>query len=51
MLLLLLGRANDLNSLDADGETPLDLEGDGKTADLIRKHGDKTGEELEAAGN
>jgi ankyrin repeat protein len=33
-----------------DGRTPLD-EAAGETADLLRKHGGKTGEELKAAGN
>jgi hypothetical protein len=32
---------------DDDGKTPLDW-AEGETADLIRKHGGKTGEELKA---
>jgi hypothetical protein len=32
-----------------DGKTPLDNAND-ETADLIRKHGGKTGEELKAEG-
>jgi hypothetical protein len=32
------------------GRTPLDY-AEGETADLLRKHGGKTGEELKAAGN
>ena len=41
----------DVNAKDNNGETPLDraiLRNDGKTIDLLRKHGGKTGEELKA---
>jgi hypothetical protein len=34
-----------------DGKTPLDVTNDKEIADLLRKHGGKTGEELKAAGN
>ena len=39
----------DVNAKDDDGETPLDLAikyNKTETADLLRKHGGKTGEEL-----
>jgi len=42
-----------LNSTDAEGETPLDLaisKRNNETADLLRKHGGKTSEELKAGG-
>ena len=39
----------DVNAKGADGKTPLDS-ADGETADLLRKHGGKTGEELKAEG-
>jgi len=38
-----------LNAKGDDGITPLDL-AHGETADLLRKHGGKTGEELKAEG-
>ena len=38
-----------MNALDNNGDTPLDL-ANGETADLIRKHGGKTGEELKTEG-
>ena len=44
---MLIDRAPDMNALDYNGDTPLDL-ASGKTADLIRKHGGKTGKELKA---
>ena len=43
-----------MNEKDVDGYTPLDYaieEGHTETADLLRKHGGKTGEELKAEGN
>ncbi|MDB4681061.1 hypothetical protein OAF00_00645 [bacterium] len=43
-----------MNAVMEDGRTPLDLAIElkkNKTADLLRKHGGKTGEELKAAGN
>ncbi|MDC0307338.1 ankyrin repeat domain-containing protein [bacterium] len=46
---LLIAEGADVNAQGVDGETPLDL-ADGETADLLRKHGGKTGEELKAEG-
>ena len=41
----------DVNAKDEDGDTPLDnAKYKPETADLIRKHGGKTGEELKAEG-
>ena len=43
----------DVNAKDVNGYTPLDwaiFNKDTETADLLRKHGGKTGEELEAEG-
>ena len=39
----------DVNAKNKDGDTPLD-EAISKTADLLRKHGGKTGGELKAEG-
>jgi ankyrin repeat protein len=42
-----------VNAKDNDGNTPLDwaiVMDETKIADLLRKHGGKTGEELEAEG-
>ena len=42
-----------MNAKDEDGDTPLDWangNGNRRTADLLRKHGGKTGEELKAEG-
>ena len=50
---LLIGKGLDLNAKDEDGDTPLDWangNGNRRTADLLRKHGGKTGEELKAVG-
>jgi|TARA_B110000116_G_scaffold62122_1_gene53178 ankyrin repeat protein len=52
---LLIAEGTDVNAKQADdkGRTPLDLAIDFKrinTADLLRKHGGKTGEELKAEG-
>ena len=47
---LLIAAGVDVNAKFKDGETPLDW-ADGETADLLRKHGGKTSEELKAAGN
>jgi len=41
---------SDLNAKDNDGDTPLSY-AKGEIADLLRKHGGKTGKKLEAAGN
>ena len=49
---LLIAEGADVNAQRGDGETPLDdaiLFKQTKIADLLRKHGGKTGEELEAA--
>ena len=40
---------SDVNAKDNDGDTPLSC-AKGETADLLRKHGGKTGEELKAEG-
>jgi len=51
---LLFDAGADVNAKDNDGKTPLDLAIENKqteTADLLRKHGGKTGEELKAEGN
>ena len=50
---LLIANGADVNANDIDGTTPLDsaiglLQTE--TADLLRKHGGKTGEELKAEG-
>ena len=47
---LLISKGADVNAKRSNGATPLDL-ALGETADLLRKHGGKTGEELKAAGN
>ena len=39
-----------VNAKNVDEETPLDLAKRKETADLLRKHGGKTGEELKAEG-
>jgi ankyrin repeat protein len=51
---LLIAKGADVDAKNVDGETPLDLAISRKhpeTADLLRKHGGKTGEELKAEGN
>ena len=46
-----LAAGADVNAKDrVGGGTPLDW-ADGETADLLRKHGGKTAEELKATGN
>ena len=40
-----LDAGTDVNTIDLNGMTPIDL-ADGEIADLLRKHGGKTGEEL-----
>ncbi len=46
---LLIAKGADVNATADTGATPLDL-AYGTTADLLRKHGGKTGEELKAEG-
>jgi cytohesin len=43
---LLIANGADVNARDKDGDTPLDLAFKTEIADLLRKHGGKTGEEL-----
>ena len=45
-----LAAGTDVNAKDMNGDTPLDVARHPKTADLLRKHGGKTGEELKAEG-
>jgi ankyrin repeat protein len=48
-----LAAGADVNKKDYDGKTPLDsaiFAKQSETADLLRKHGGKTGEELKAEG-
>ena len=50
---LLIAKGADVNAKDDQGRTPLDVAIELKqpeTADLLRKHGGKTGEELKAEG-
>ena len=50
---LLITKGADVNAKEEDGGTPLDMAIQFKeleTADLLRKHGGKTGEELKAEG-
>jgi len=46
---LLIANGADVNAMDKDGETPLDW-ADPEVANLLRKHGGKTGAELKAEG-
>jgi ankyrin repeat protein len=46
---LLIAKGAGVNAKDEDGETPLDW-ADEEIADLLRKHGGKTDEELKAEG-
>ena len=51
---LLIAKDADVNAKMEDGDTPLDWAIEinrTETADLLRKHGGKTGEELKAEGN
>jgi ankyrin repeat protein len=48
---LLIAKGADVNTKDVDGKTPLDwaiINNNPETANLLRKHGGKTGEELKA---
>ena len=57
---LLIANGADVNTTDMHGRTPLDVanerplgdlrDGNTETADLLRKHGGKTGAELKAEG-
>ena len=50
---LLVANAADVNAKDDDNDTPLDwgiLNDETEIANLLRKHGGKTGEELKAEG-
>ena len=47
---LLIAAGADVNAKGEVGTTPLDMADDKETADLLRKHGGKTGEELKAEG-
>ena len=47
---LLIAEGADVNAKDFGGTTPLDMADDKEIADLLRKHGGKTGEELKAEG-
>ena len=50
---LLIAKGADVNAKDDGGGTPLDRTGlshYSETANLLRKHGGKTGEELKAEG-
>ena len=50
---LLIAKGADVNAKDADSKTPLDraiMFRIDEIADLLRKHGGKTGEELKAEG-
>ena len=44
-----IAKGADVSANNNNGKTPLDW-ADGETADLLRKHGGKTGEELKAEG-
>ena len=50
---LLIAKGADVNAKTGDGRTPLDysiVNKQPETANLLRKHGGKTGEELKAEG-
>jgi len=53
LLCITLLKNADVNAKDVEGQTPLDWAEEEKykeIADLLRKHGGKTGEELKAEG-
>jgi ankyrin repeat protein len=47
---LLIANGADVNPKDMKGQTPLDMTNHPEIADLLRKHGGKTGDELKAEG-
>ena len=47
---LLIANGADVNAKDWNGRTPLNQASKAETANLLRKHGGKTGEELKAEG-
>ena len=47
---LLIAKGADVNAKDDVGDTPVDWADNKETANLLRKHGGKTGEELKAEG-
>ena len=50
---LLIAEGANVNAKNKNGDTPLDwaiINDETETADLLRKHGGKTGEELKAEG-
>jgi len=47
---LLIAEGADVSAKNENGYTPLDMADDKETADLLRKHGGKTSEELKAEG-
>ena len=47
---LLIANGANVNAQEKRDFTPLDFAEESKTANLLRKHGGKTGEELKAAG-
>ena len=50
IVILLITNSADVNAKDKGGETPLNMAANKETADLLRKHGGKTGDELKAEG-
>jgi hypothetical protein len=46
----LIANGADVNPKDMKGQTPLDMTNHPEIADILRKHGGKTGEELKAEG-
>jgi ankyrin repeat protein len=48
---ILIEEGGDVNEINADGHTPLDMaENHPEVANLLRKHGGKSGAELKAEG-
>ena len=47
---LLIAKGADVNAKDDVGDTPVDWADNKETADLLRKDGGKTGEELKVKG-